>query len=487
MKKLLYISMIGLLLMACTKEKETIIIVEVPVEGDPVQEDPDDIDGDGVKNIIEEIDGTNPQGPCSYNSNRQIFGATTQAWRDFDCDEDGVSNGIELDPDSDGTIGPNHTNERSACDYNEENQDFSKTTPEWRNFDCDQDGVTNGDEIDPDGNGIDNNNGTDARDECSLVLSQQTLPLSNFWLTLDCDADCRLNYQEIEEGTDPLDGNDFFGAGDILKEIRTISNTGVIGIRYLFQEDGAQYGQTLDNAGQVYGDFEYNGIGKLIHVTTVYNGTEYEISFYYINNVISQVTLSSASSVQSKDVQFNGNEIVTFNANVPAGLFFEKFTLSPTSSKLTVKEKYHQLSNGEWRYTNSEYIYDSEQENLSGINTTIQGYIPSTGEYYALFDGGWSRYRFNYSDATALNPALPASENVYLNYVLQPEIFGFHWNRGAFDASNSVKFLTSYSFATNFSDFNSGTGVGCQQNNHLPTKAFYSSLFTDFEYDFLYE
>ena len=59
MKKLLYILFVVLLLSACTKE--TIIIVEVPAE-----ESADDTDGDGVKNSIEETDGTDPEEPCSY-------------------------------------------------------------------------------------------------------------------------------------------------------------------------------------------------------------------------------------------------------------------------------------------------------------------------------------------------------------------------------------------------------------------------------------
>ena len=65
MKKLIYFLCLSLIVIGCNKETtETIVIVEVPAE-----EDPDDYDGDDVKKIIEEVDGANPHGPCSYEEN----------------------------------------------------------------------------------------------------------------------------------------------------------------------------------------------------------------------------------------------------------------------------------------------------------------------------------------------------------------------------------------------------------------------------------
>jgi hypothetical protein len=464
---------------SCTKEENS----ENPNANDPSE----DFDGDGVKNIIEEVDGTNPQGACSYDSNHQDYAATSQGWRDQDCDEDGVSNGKEMDPDGDGTRGPNETSPRNLCDYNQNDQDFTKTTSFWRDIDCDQDGVTNGDEVDPDGNGQNNTNGTDPLDQCDLVIAQQTLPPSNYWLTFDCDDDCRLNYQEIEEGTDPLDGTDFIGSGDELLEIRSIRDDGTHLNTYLFDQQGTRYLGAETANGQVLAALQYDGNNNLIEVDIPNADPAIHISFEYQSGVISKTTHSEGSSVIIKDVQFSGNEIVTVNGDQPAGLFTEKFNLDPSSNKVMLKEEYFKLSSNDYRYYNSEYIYDSTKDNLLRITTSIQGYTPSTGEYYQLVQGGWSSHSFDYDDATALNPGYLATQNIYLHMLLEPDVLYNDWFFGASDASISKRYLTGFKFGNDFFLFHAGMSVLCEQVTFLPTKGYYLTLNGQLEFDFIYE
>jgi hypothetical protein len=70
-----------------------------------------DYDGDGVSFTQETADGTNGNSGCSFRVSSQTLSLTSQAWRDSDCDSDGISNWLETlggtlaaDADGDGTI-----------------------------------------------------------------------------------------------------------------------------------------------------------------------------------------------------------------------------------------------------------------------------------------------------------------------------------------------------------------------------------------------
>jgi len=69
-----------------------------------------DTDGDGVTDGDESIDKTDLNNPCSYNVKSQVYSKTTAAWRASDCDGDELTNGDEVDPDGDGIPGPDGTN-----------------------------------------------------------------------------------------------------------------------------------------------------------------------------------------------------------------------------------------------------------------------------------------------------------------------------------------------------------------------------------------
>ena len=173
-----------------------------------------DCDGDGVTNG-DEVDpdgdgtpgpnGTNPSDPCDYNSVDQLFASVDNAWLAADCDGDGVTNGDEVDPDGDGTTGPNGTDPTDPCNYNSADQVLASVNTTWLLLDCDGDGVTNGDEVDPDGDGTAGPNGTNPTDPCDYIAVDQNVSIvDSVWLALDCDNDGLTNGEEVTNGSDPL-------------------------------------------------------------------------------------------------------------------------------------------------------------------------------------------------------------------------------------------------------------------------------------------
>lgn len=132
MKKIVYTILLMIFILGCTKEKT--VIVEVPVE---VESNPDDIDGDGVTNQQETVDNTSPDNGCDYLQSSQFYPATSMAWRALDCDGDGVTNGDEIDPDGNGQNNNNGTNPKSECDFVLANRTLSPGQ-QYLNGDCDE-------------------------------------------------------------------------------------------------------------------------------------------------------------------------------------------------------------------------------------------------------------------------------------------------------------------------------------------------------------
>ena len=188
-----------------------------------------DQDGDGVSNGIEIFDGTDFQDPCSFIIENQTLTPTT-AWNERDCDEDGLSNGDEIDlgtdpltPDTDGdgvldgTEVSDSTNPLDICSFVLASQTLEPIAA-WSTNDCDEDGLSNQQELelttnllDPDTDGDGVIDGSELKDEtdpldlCSFVLESQTLPTSQEWKDADCDEDGLTNQEELEIETNPLD------------------------------------------------------------------------------------------------------------------------------------------------------------------------------------------------------------------------------------------------------------------------------------------
>ena len=185
-----------------------------------------DTDGDGVPDITENSDGTDPNDICDYVVNSQDASKTTNAWKNADCDGDGVTNTQEIIDETD----PN-----DVCSYKPTSQVIGNVTAAWNNADCDGDGITNENE---------NTDGTDEFDSCSGVNASVTLPITTttdcdgdgsiaddpdnlspggacvwgtqniglttpFWRGLDCDGDGVTNGNEVNDGTNPQNACDY--------------------------------------------------------------------------------------------------------------------------------------------------------------------------------------------------------------------------------------------------------------------------------------
>ncbi|QXP61455.1 carboxypeptidase regulatory-like domain-containing protein [Olleya sp. HaHaR_3_96] len=220
-------------------------------DGDPTTDDgtdptESDTDGDGVLDGTEVANGTDPNNACDYNvaDITEVITATT------DCDNDGLTdaeeiNGPDGDPTTDDGTDPtepdtdgdgvldgteilNGTDPNNACDYNvaDITEVITATT------DCDNDGLTDAEEIngpdgdpttddgtdptnpDSDGDGVSDGtevlvDNTDPNNVCDFVVGSITLPQDALFLTLDCDGDGVTNGQEIIDGTDPINACDY--------------------------------------------------------------------------------------------------------------------------------------------------------------------------------------------------------------------------------------------------------------------------------------
>ncbi|MFD2589735.1 gliding motility-associated C-terminal domain-containing protein, partial [Aquimarina hainanensis] len=162
-----------------------------------------DCDGDGENNGEEVTNGTDPQDACSVSNQviPDMSSSTYDVWAMSDCDGDGVINGVEVDPDGDGVAGPENTNPFDGCDYNADDQDISIVSDEWNALDCDEDGVTNEDEV---------TNGTDA-------------------VKKDTDGDGVTDGDEVKDGTDGLSPCDYNGSSITLPQTVDVSSLGCEG------------------------------------------------------------------------------------------------------------------------------------------------------------------------------------------------------------------------------------------------------------------
>ncbi|NKI32919.1 LamG-like jellyroll fold domain-containing protein [Croceivirga thetidis] len=206
---------------------------------DPYEQS-DDTDGDGIDDDNEIANNTDRINPCDPQqaAGYSLFVGSNSIWRAADCDNDGILNGTEFDngtdpysssgdTDGDGiddeTEIANGTDEINPCDpaQNSSYTGFDGTNDIWRGADCDEDGVSNGDEFDngtnpyatsndTDGDGINDDNeiedGTSPTDACDPAQQPgyTGFDLNNpIWLADDCDNDGISNGDEISNGTDP--------------------------------------------------------------------------------------------------------------------------------------------------------------------------------------------------------------------------------------------------------------------------------------------
>jgi hypothetical protein len=103
------------------------------------------LDGDG------DPDNTDPAPTdgCVWGPN-QVLANTTTAWRNSDCDGDGVTNYKEVTgTDNNPATTADNTNPLDGCSYNAVDQVLSSTSAAWKLLDCDKDGNPNGTDPNP--------------------------------------------------------------------------------------------------------------------------------------------------------------------------------------------------------------------------------------------------------------------------------------------------------------------------------------------------
>jgi len=203
-----------------------------------------DTDGDGILDIVETSNGTDPNDSCdpAQSAGYVNFDSDNDLWKNSDCDDDGVVNideflngtdpyAISADTDGDGIADDkeivNGTDQNNPCDpiQNQNYTSFDGINNLWRANDCDDDGILNGDEFDngtnpyfasgdTDGDGITDdmeidiaselNNPCDPAQESGYILFNAN---NDIWSGADCDGDGFLNEEEINAGTDPYTFN----------------------------------------------------------------------------------------------------------------------------------------------------------------------------------------------------------------------------------------------------------------------------------------
>ena len=104
-----------------------------------------DTDGDGDPDVTD----PQPTNPCSWGTG-QVLANTSTAWRDADCDGDGVTNYKEATgTDNDPLTTSDNTDPNDGCSYNKVDQVFANTSVAWKALDCDKDGNPNGTDPNP--------------------------------------------------------------------------------------------------------------------------------------------------------------------------------------------------------------------------------------------------------------------------------------------------------------------------------------------------
>lgn len=337
----------------------------------------------------------------------------------------GSGGGTIDDPDGDGVdtsveIGEN-TDPQDPCSYVLTSQDYTLTTQEWRELDCDGDGVINKDEVDPDGNAQNEGNGTDPLDQCNLNYLFQTVSPSNEWKDLNCDEDCFLNGTEYLMGTNPTNPN-LANIGSYLSRIYRFKNFEGY---WLFENNGSQYAGYRTNAfGVISSSFTYiNDKLERVSYGESEQGTFYSVDFSYNGDQISSIDRNGVSFVVEYD-----NNLITATGTppfTPPDLFLTKIELDSSTEKVIGCEKYVWDNGSNYDYFVYAYSYDTEGENLIERTVERSRYDSDTGEY-EFVESYTQSYEYY---ENILNPTREASEKLIIPALLidKPDLFVENW------------------------------------------------------------
>ncbi|MCL5245980.1 MSCRAMM family adhesin SdrC [Cellulophaga sp. 20_2_10] len=264
-----------------------------------------DTDNDGVDDGDEKKDGTNPL-KADTDDDTVNDGTEKSDGTDplkADSDEDNVNDGVEK---NDGTDPLNADSDDDGLNDGKEKTNDTDPLDE----DTDGDGVLDGTEL------TDN---TDPTENCSFLLSSQTVTASNDWNILDCDNDGVDNITEVNAGTDPLVADEEVVKSPILGTwtlvsatidngtASTVVNNKTYPLEYTASSENENSEATFtDNPDKIVSSGEYNTVIQFNFLGTDYTET-----------ITSESPLSSGDwSINNNTLQLNSNEIVDGNYTI---------------------------------------------------------------------------------------------------------------------------------------------------------------------------
>jgi hypothetical protein len=456
MKKIAFITILSLFALNCSNDSDN----------ETEQINPQDIDGDGVTNQQEVIDGTDPEIQCSFVLEHQYYPDTSNSWRNSDCDGDGVINKDELDYNNDEIIDQNFTSPQDKCDFV-----FSHQTVEpkdhWYNFDCDGDGVSNGTER------IDQ---TDPTDNCEFVLSSQNLEPDIFWNFADCDEDGRNNQLELTENTDPLDPTDFSGMGTnllILKNYFVNRYAPVIGgpfvnedildsQEYFSLNSGTHRFDSYENENGNNVTFDYDVNNRLVSVSQIFGVNTTTVNYEYnSNSQVIATTTQSGSLTSVIQYQYSGSTISGYNQNNELILNIQL----NANGKIQSRTYYTYTDNSLPNYSISHYSYDNSNRLIEKL-TDQYLYIESTQSY--TITNGVSGSTWEYQE-TSQNPIREATNTILTHIYLTPLISqAVSLNEASYSNEQFSSVSSYYPNATNGGFYNSTYNDFINQQNGFP-------------------
>ena len=432
-----------------------------------------DIDGDGVTNEQEAQDNTDPNDPCDLNLNSQQASAITDQWKALDCDGDGVSNGVEL---LDGTL---LLTMWGVCDYVVEHQDINAVSDFWKSVDCDEDGVSNMQET------IDE---TDLFDRCSLIVENQDSEVPDTWSEFDCDEDGVSNADEIADGKDPLDADSYIGAGT--KLLRAFYSGGISE----FLNDGSLLDKITNEDNEIILDYTYDSQNRLINVFKKGNTSQgdHNIDFSYNGDQINQITYSFDSETYIYDITYDGLKIHMNQQGITLsnGMNQRTFTFD-ASGRVLYSEYYRQRGPLFFVYVKTDFSYNGPN-NFDLTSTVFES------QYYEIATGAlsstegtdeYAKESYSYShDDNAKNPTFNASQSVYVQSILMPNIVGYPWYmRYSALSENYVKSASRLTESNAGSTWNNESyGFYFVQPNQYPRFAYRESWGSEYPVEFFY-
>ncbi|MDF4222609.1 gliding motility-associated C-terminal domain-containing protein, partial [Maribacter sp. M208] len=248
-----------------------------------------DTDGDGVPDSMDAnaLDPCNPVQPPGYTG----YDAGNAIWAAADCDGDGliniteVTNGTDpynVDSDGDGISDDIDSDALNPCDPVQAAgyMGYDAGNMIWSAADCDGDGITNGTEVangtdpynaDTDGDGVSDDIDDDALNPCDpiQIAGYTGYDASNaIWAGADCDGDGITNGVEDANGTDPYNNDtDGDGVSDTLETVNASDQLNPCDPVQLAGYTGYDSGNAIWAAADCDGDGINNG-------TEVTNGTD---------------------------------------------------------------------------------------------------------------------------------------------------------------------------------------------------------------------